>query len=321
MVRWLEQVSRLAPRVHAVGLETRREAKRSGRRPEPSKRYLQRIKMPSFSERMGLVEPNEIFQIDSMDQALKNGLWNALIHYLDQIPSEKKLEIWTEFLKETADTFQDDIPFMETNSDWYSTLRRWFLEEAHWNEVYDFIEFIFEFNSISGSDGENATSEINRICKRENSAYRLIDGQFASVTDATEVNELVEVVSATSTEAFTPVREHLKCAMQMLSDRENPDYRNSIKESISAVESITNILSGKKHNGMKSALDKLEKQGVINLHPALKSAFEKMYGYTSDENGIRHALMGESNVRYEDAKYMLVVCSSFVNYLIAKTAP
>jgi hypothetical protein len=30
----------------------------------------------------------------------------------------------------------------------------------------------------------------------------------------------------------------------MLSDRENPDYRNSIKESISAVEAIVNLING-----------------------------------------------------------------------------
>jgi hypothetical protein len=45
-----------------------------------------------------------------------------------------------------------------------------------------------------------------------------------------------------------------------------------------------------------------------------------MYGYTSDAQGIRHALMDEPNLSFEDAKFMLVSCSAFVNYLIAKAA-
>jgi hypothetical protein len=54
------------------------------------------------------------------------------------------------------------------------------------------------------------------------------------------------------------------------------------------------------------------------LHAALRSAFEKLYGYTNNADGIRHALMEEANLEQEDAIFMLVACSSFVSYLIAK---
>ena len=52
------------------------------------------------------------------------------------------------------------------------------------------------------------------------------------------------------------------------------------------------------------------------IHPAMKGAFEKLYGYTSDANGIRHANgLGEGDSTFEEAKYMLISCSAFVNYL------
>ena len=56
------------------------------------------------------------------------------------------------------------------------------------------------------------------------------------------------------------------------------------------------------------------------LHPALAGAFQKLYGYTSDADGIRHALMEESNLDLADASLMLVACSGFVSYLLAKNA-
>lgn len=56
------------------------------------------------------------------------------------------------------------------------------------------------------------------------------------------------------------------------------------------------------------------------MHPALKGAFEKLYGYTSSAKGIRHALLDEPNLGFEDAKFMLVSCSAFVNYLKSKAA-
>ena len=99
---------------------------------------------------------------------------------------------------------------------------------------------------------------------------------------------------------------------------DNPDYKNSIKESISAVESVCQIITGDKKATLGEAIKLLDRNG-IKIHPALQEAFKKIYGYTSDEGGIRHAEgMFESNVTFDDAKYMLASCCAFVNYLMPK---
>ncbi|MEH2627060.1 hypothetical protein V1292_005115 [Bradyrhizobium sp. AZCC 1719] len=56
------------------------------------------------------------------------------------------------------------------------------------------------------------------------------------------------------------------------------------------------------------------------MHPALKRGFSAIYGYTSDEGGIRHALLdsGEAAVDEVDAIFFIGACSSFVSYLIGK---
>jgi len=63
---------------------------------------------------------------------------------------------------------------------------------------------------------------------------------------------------------------------------------------------------------MKKIGDKIE------LHKALKTGFSNLYGYTSDADGIRHPMLEKANPPSEDAKYMLISCSAFINYLIAK---
>ena len=64
----------------------------------------------------------------------------------------------------------------------------------------------------------------------------------------------------------------------------------------------------------------IEKQGKVTLHPALKRSFDSLYGYTSDAGGIRHAMSGEPAITSDDARFMLVSCSAFVNYLISKAS-
>ena len=69
-------------------------------------------------------------------------------------------------------------------------------------------------------------------------------------------------------------------------------------------------------NGSKETLGKALNNLKIEIHPALKSAYSSIYGYTSDENGTRHANgIGEKNATFSEAKYMLISCSAFVNYL------
>ena len=64
-------------------------------------------------------------------------------------------------------------------------------------------------------------------------------------------------------------------------------------------------------------MSEIEKK--FQIHSALKSAFSALYGYTSDSGGIRHSLLKDDiSVSFEDAKFMLVSCSGFINYLKAK---
>ena len=58
----------------------------------------------------------------------------------------------------------------------------------------------------------------------------------------------------------------------------------------------------------------------FQIHRALNSAFKSLYGYTSDSGGIRHSILEDDiTISFVDAKFMLVSCSAFINYLKAKT--
>ena len=69
------------------------------------------------------------------------------------------------------------------------------------------------------------------------------------------------------------------------------------------------------------ALNHLETKG-ISLPKVLKEAFEKLYAYTNQgSTGIRHALMDQDGTYVpsrDEALFMLVSCSAFINYLSKK---
>jgi hypothetical protein len=154
----------------------------------------------------------------------------------------------------------------------------------------------------------------NSVLEQELSAYRFVGGKITQITSEEEISEIEEALEVS--EPLKAVNTHLRRALDLLADRKSPDYRNSVKESMSAVEAICNQITKKEKATLGQALKEIETK--ISLHPALKSAFGSLYGYTSDAEGIRHALLDEPNLSFEDAKFMLVSCSAFINYLIIK---
>jgi hypothetical protein len=90
-----------------------------------------------------------------------------------------------------------------------------------------------------------------------------------------------------------------------------------VRESIHAVEAVA-VRLAPDTSTLGAALKVLEKRD--HLHGGLKSAFEKLYGYSSDEAGVRHALVfsDEAKVDEADALFMLGACASFVSYLLAR---
>jgi len=134
---------------------------------------------------------------------------------------------------------------------------------------------------------------------------------LAPITSEEEIASVEQAMSHGG--KFSPAVAHVETALARLADRSSPDYRNSIKESISAVEAVCQIITGDSKATLGQALKK------IGIHPSLEKGFSAIYGYTSDADGIRNALLEASTVDADDAKFFLVSCSAFVNYLIAKS--
>ena len=276
----------------------------------------------SFSERYGYKPLREIIQIESVDEPLMNGLWSLLkvyawdhVYYsqgmyggcyLSSNEDHKYLceQLWLNYFKKPLDELENDWTKI------LAQLRKYFFD-CEWYEVYDFIEFVANnFSRYAFKD--NFRRSCNALLEKEMSAYRFIGGVITRITEEQEIGEIERALEISD----KPVNTHVRRALELLSDRNAPDYRNSIKESISAVESFVSIVLETDKGTLGQLLKKLEDD--IHLHPALKTAFSNLYGYTSDEGGIRHAMTEQDQTDFHDAKFMLVVCSSFINFTEGK---
>lgn len=278
--------------------------------------------MESFSQRYGYKPTKTVIQVASMDTDLRNGLWNALDSYYWIVSSPHQLlrfsdnselkrlfeQMWLDYFKKPIDTIQEYPVLVQKG------IRDYFFG-CEWNEAYDFVQFVGNSYSRDSVNG-NFIDYCNSILKREVSGYRFIGGKISPITSEEEIAEIEEALQSTKSLKLAAI--HLKSALDLFSDRQSPDYRNSIKESISAVEAICVLVADKNKATLGEALKRLTDK--IGLHPALQKAFSGLYGYTSNADGIRHALLDEPDLDSEDAKFMLVSCSAFINYLKVKAS-
>lgn len=192
-------------------------------------------------------------------------------------------------------------------------LQKFILNSSEWYTIFDFIE---RYLAIANKDtAKKMAKEFNHILEDEVAAYRIIKNLVVPVTNESELATIEEAMS----HPYDSVHTHISKALSLYADRKNPDYENSIKESISAVEAMCCIITGMTgaQATLGAAIKKLRDNGIY-IHSAMEKAFSSLYGYTSDENGIRHGGIDFKNAPAEDAKYMLISCSAFVNYLIEK---
>ncbi len=279
-----------------------------------------------FSERMGYTKPKEVIQHESIDDDLKNDLWN--LYYKNYLEAAEYQDIyllredfktyfkklWTDFLKKKINEIPEQaytfIKLVET--DFFEKSKKWYF-------IYDLIEFTFntfDFHRISEKSYFNhqIESQLNSILEKNLSGYRFINKQFIPITNDHEIKSIEE--ASNNTNEFKTVSLHLNKALELLSDKKAPDFSNSIKESISAIESYFKVFFNNPNIKFGDALNNLEhKHG---LDKQIKESINKIYAFSNNVGAIRHALKpGETSdkITLAEAKYMLVTCSAFINYL------
>lgn len=260
----------------------------------------------NFSRKYGF-EKEPIIQIDSMNDNLRRSIWNILYSYYfkdfkDYYYIEDKLfeRIWDEI-------FREDLDLLDSYSSNYilDKLKQKF-KRIEWYKIFDLLQILIKNTKFSNV----LINDLNRCLERENSGYRIIGDEFCRITDDIEITAVKEAID----NGPDIVSEQLKKALKFLSDRKNPDYKNSVRESINAVESLCKIKLDK-DKSLGDALKVLKEE--YNLNPALVESFRKVYGFTS--NDVRHGSKGEwDEIDYDLAKYMVVSCSAFINYLLIK---
>lgn len=205
--------------------------------------------------------------------------------------------------------------FINKSKVWIQKIKSLLLE-GDYIAFYGFIQFTLRQNFSKESEKKSFLRSISYTLSENLAGYTIIDGRTLFPVGSIEERNAIETAfSVLRLHRLEGARMHLHTAAELYNKK---DFAGAVRESIHAVESVARILEPNAST-LAPALKRLTTKRFI--HPALSKGFENIYGYTSDEKGIRHALLDQSttSVNEVDALFMIGACASFVTYLIGRS--
>ncbi len=278
----------------------------------------------TFSQREGITPLPRPMELGSVTQTFRNLVWRAIDTEINS-QSEFDFDFYThpEGIPEIIESYQfeieqrphDGISYPAPEHDRH--FARKIVLNGEYHEVITLVEYILRHNQCSAElmnslIGAFDNTSIAYFVTNVNGKPTVFPRITREAGEATKkAIKTLQIEGAGRSAAV-----HLGKATKYI---DSQDYGDSIRESIHAVESVARNISSNSNNTLKPALETLEKEGFLK-HSALKSAFDKLYGYTSDEEGIRHALLNKdtADVGLDEAIFMLGACASFAAYLVNK---
>ena len=290
-----------------------------------SEKYL------TFSQREGYESMPEPMSSGELSTDLRKEIWNETRRLLLLMRAKSPLDIAffgagdfgedatrviERIMGKLQNTTEDEI---STDFDVVQDTFKNHILDSPFNVVLDLVESIlYEIPKLKIKKDRFST-EIRRSFEKHSATYRLDTSSlpprfFARCTkmQGEATRSAIETIRASGMEGADT---HLREAATHINGRR---FADSIRNSIHAVESVARTIDPRAKT-LGPALDSLQKSGLLK-HPALKEAFSKLYGYTSDEQGIRHALLdkGSPDVDLDEAMFMFGACASFAAYLVNK---
>lgn len=276
---------------------------------------------PTFSQREGYEDVPGPLQLEQLPSAVRTTVWNVLYVELNRTRRVGTFGrdfvggVWEIILSAKHIAF-DLLPLDEWNDNFVdrcAELKVRIMEDS-FNRVFDLIQFIMRHSECP----HEFTTEVSSVFRHFQLAYTIDTGPPVTIMPAATVEEgeqLTRSLKELRAAGLDGCLVHIRKASKCINDA---DWAGSVRESINGVESVARQIDPKASQTLGPALASLERQSA--LHPALKGAFDKLYGYTSNAQGIRHPLLdkAEAEVTVDEAVFFLSACASFASYLWRK---
>lgn len=263
-----------------------------------------------------------------VDDDVPAGVRTELLHIVVAYIDDERLPSWST----VARAFQrnggilPDLPgTAPARSDAHAAVVYKIVYDMQWQRVMDTIEDLFELlqpnqfpEGYSDAPSRGNLEEVRRdFCMAVDRAF--IVGNVAFEFSAGRVNRRGHSTTRSQTNAagqvlgdvrLRPARDHFNKALKYFHDPRNPDYENSVKEAVSAVESVAKALWPDLGSDYDKLLKRLSGVTPETLPAPILDTLAKLYAFRGSGTGVSHGGSKGGAVTPEITEYVLATSAS-----------
>ena len=274
----------------------------------------------SFSQAEGASELPRQLKPKEVSRELRTRLWTIIYfsikpccRFTRDLYSRHVVQgPWIAILRQKHVQFDNRfIDDFENDADQACSDLKEIFEHGDYLAIFNFLQWL-----LQRANPPIKWEEVNFVLKDCRAAYRVVDGDLiVPVASSEDSDTISRAFMDLEKGKFDGARVHLRNSSQLITQGK---FSDSIRESIHSCEAVARSIISTSRPTLAEALKEINKTHV--LHPALQQGFMKLYGFTSDEHGIRHSLLDDANAKVDetDALFMLGACAAFVSYLLAR---
>ncbi len=256
--------------------------------------------------------------IASHASALRNSLWNLLYRVVSA--TDHSRTVWTAVLRGSCLAFFkepiDDIPQSNNDAARLSFRNRFFGLPDH--RIYDLFEFLLgdDKAGLKEMDRKLIRRSINEVLDQESAPVRLLRDRFVPLPDSLGFDAVATAEEKLNMFDLDAASRHLASAVAFLSRRPEAAAREAVREAMLAVAAVVRTLSGGKGAvALGTASPVCESLDIPeDLLEGMNATLRRCHALS----GLPGAPASEEPADAREAAFLVVFCSSVVNYLLSR---
>jgi hypothetical protein len=256
--------------------------------------------------------------LKAMASSLRNSLWNLLYRVVSA--TDHSRTVWTAVLRGACLAFFkepiDDLPAADNEASRLSFRERFFALPDH--RIFDLFEFLLGNDSagIKEVDRKLIRRSLNEVLEQEGAPVRLLRDRFVPLPDSLGFDAVATAEEKLNLFDLAAGSRHLATALAFLSRRPEAAAQEAVREALLAVAAVVHTIGGGEGKIALGTVAPVSKS--LEIPPGLLAGMEATLRRCHALSGLPGAPPDGGSVDLPEAAFLVVSCSSVINYLLSR---
>lgn len=259
----------------------------------------------------------------------------GLFYILQKLVQQNYVDGWRSIVDELQRIYRFEPRERRDRDDWELQVEAEnLLLQLQWDNVLDFCQRLHNYLAQDAVETDPSTGqqllmpkdgvqkyiadELQLLFLEETLGFEFSDGLVRRQGRRHTADQVARAGLVLGDPRLSAARTHYNKALEFFRNATKPDYANTVKEAVSAVEAVAQVLFSSEGTNLDDIIRRIEGSNEGQLPKPIVKTFSGLYGFRNSGKGVAHgtAGAGAGEATKEVAEYVLAVGASQIVLLV-----